>query len=142
MAKILKIGELLKKFEKDKEKYRFFLKDFILADDLPKIDKYDVDRILELGGMVIKSFGVGLCLMDAVRDALSAKEFKYIDVSNAKGVLIAASCKTMWDYQLMKRQKDELHRLFTADDLNVRFGVIIRQEQYHNIEMNVLITGI
>ncbi len=49
MAKILKIGELLKKFEKDKEMYRFFLKNFILDDDLPKIDKYDVDRILELG---------------------------------------------------------------------------------------------
>ena len=142
MAKILKIGELLKKFEKDKEMYRFFLKNFILADDLPKIDKYDVDRMLELGGMVIKSIGAGLCLMDAVKDALSAKEFENIDVSDAKGVLISASCKTLWDYQLMKRQKDELHRLFTADDLNVRYGVIIRQEQYHNIEINILITGL
>lgn len=142
MAKILKIGELLKKFEKDKEKYRSFLKYFILADDLPKIDKYDVNRMLELGGTAIKSVGVGLCLMDAVKDALSAKEFKNIDVSNVKGVLIAASCKTMWDYQLMKRQKDELHQLFTADDLNVRYGVIIRQEQYHNIEINILIIGL
>lgn len=50
MAEIFKTEELLKKFGKDKEKYRFFLKNFILADDLPKIDKYDVDRMLELGG--------------------------------------------------------------------------------------------
>lgn len=142
MAEIFKTEEFLKKFEKDKEKYRYFLKDFILIDDLPKIDKYDVDRMLELGGKAIKSVGAGLCLMDAVKDALSAKEFENIDVSNAKGVLIAASCKTMWDYQLMNRQKDELHQLFTADDLNVRYGVIIRQEQYHNIEINVLITGL
>lgn len=104
MAEIFKTEELLKKFEKDKEKYRFFLKDFILTDDLPKIDKYDVDRMLELGGTAIKSIGAGLCLM--------------------------------------KRQKYELFRLFTADDLNVRFGVIIRQEQYHNIEINILITGL
>ncbi len=142
MAVIFNTIELLKKFEKDKVKYRSFLKYFIFADDLPKIDKYDVNRMLELGGTAIKSVGVGLCLMDAVKDALSAKEFKNIDVSNVKGVLIATSCKTMWDYQLMKRQKYELLRLFTADDLNVRLGVIIRQEQYHNIEINVLITGL
>ncbi len=104
MAVIFNTIELLKKFEKDKERYRSFLKYFILADDLPKIDKYDVNRMLELGGKAIKSVGAGLCLMDAV--------------------------------------KDELHQLFTADDLNVRYGVIIKQEQYHNIEINVLITGL